>query len=464
MEAVADYEKAIAETLALSDKALDVISGKSNKRRKADSPAINSVKLINSLSWPREGEITTENIPAGLIAEDAAIKTQRFTNLQNKNTVALQGVEIPALGSTTIKLKKGKVEVKSVFKVSARKVVTPHAVIRFDKFGRITSLFDNKSQRETVKKSGALNSLLIGEDVPKAWDNWDIDKDQAQKMEAEKRLLKREVISDGPVQLRIRSKYELGLKSSLTQDVVFHASTPQIDFETKVDWQEKHTFLKAGFDFDVLTDNAKHEIQYGHLDRPTHQNLPQDSARFEVCAHKWTDVSDAGFGITIMNDCKYGVSLNDSSVQLSLLKSGTHPDETGDNGEHFFTYSILPHACGFSVESVIRPAYELNNPVSTVLSSANSAEICNLVEVDAANVIVESIKPAEDFSDNIIVRFYEAGKAGTHVKLTFDKNVKSVCETNMLEEEKQELKLINNSVSLFIKPFEIKTIKLKIKI
>ncbi len=456
VEAVADYEKAIAGTLALSKKALEKIAGQSTKN--ADS-----VMLVNSLSWNRKNEVILENIPAGLVPANDEIQSQSFSNTQNQKMLAIQVTEIPALGSKILKLKKGKSKTQSeIFKVSAQKIITPHAKIRFNKFGQITSLIDKNSNREIVKKSGVLNSLLIGEDVPKLWDNWDIDKDQEQKMEAEKRLIKCEIVSNGSVQLRIRSKYKLGLKSTLTQDLVFHASTPQIDFETKVDWNEKHTFLKAGFDFDILADTARHEIQFGHLERPTHQNHPQDSARFEVCTHKWTDISEGKFGVAILNDCKYGISLNGSSMQLSLLKSGTHPDETGDNGVHFFTYSILPHACGFSVESVIRPAYELNNPVYSTLSSSGTSEINSLVKVDAVNVIVESIKPAEEISDNIIIRLYEAGKSGTHVKLTFDKIVKSIYETNMLEEKKIKLKLKNNSVSFFIKPFEIKSLKLEI--
>jgi len=150
-------------------------------------------------------------------------------------------------------------------------------------------------------------------------------------------------------------------------------------------------------------------------------------------------------------------------LQLSLLKSGTHPDETGDNGEHFFTYSILPHACRFSVESVIRPAYELNNPVSSILSATDSHEISSFIKVDAPNVIIESIKPAEEGND-IIVRLYEAGKAGTHIKLTFEDRIKTVTEANMLEEEKRKLKLKKNTVSLFIKPFEIKTFACNVSI
>jgi len=454
-EAVADYKKAIEGTKKLSEKAIKkiVVPQKNN-----------NIVLINSLSWDRKSEIILENISKELVPTNTKIKTQRFSDIQNKEILAVQGAEIPALGSTVLEFKKGKSETEnSVFKVVGQKIDTPFAKIKFNKFGQITSLVDKTANREIVKKNNVLNSFLFGEDVPVMYDNWDIDRDQSQKMEVEKRMVSRKLISNGSVQLRIRSEYKLGLNSTIIQDMVFHASTPQIDFETKVDWQEKHTLLKAGFDFDVLADTARHEIQYGHIERPTHRNLPQDTARFEVCAHKWTDISEGNFGIAILNDCKYGISVNDSSLQLSLLKSGTHPDETADNGEHFFTYSILPHASGFSVESVIRPAYELNNPVSYASSTSATTKINNLIKVDMPNVIIESIKLAEDSSNNIIVRLYEAGKSGTHVKLSLDKIIKSVSETNMLEEEKFNHNLKNNSISFFIKPFEIKTFKFIIK-
>jgi alpha-mannosidase len=256
--------------------------------------------------------------------------------------------------------------------------------------------------------------------------------------------------------LRLRSHYEFGA-SSLVQDIVFHANSPRVDFETLVDWHEKHQLLKVAFEFDVLSDFARHEIQYGFVERPTHRNYPQDRARFEVCAHKWTDLSETNFGVALLNDCKYGVDVLGGDLRLSLVKGGTHPDPRGDEGLHPMTYSLLPHNGPFSAKSVVLPAYELNVPPMACVGAPKAPD--SLLRVDAPNVIVESVKWAED-EDALIVRLYEAEKSTTFAQLTFGIPVKTVAEVNLLEEEPEELALDGKCLSLQFRPFEIRTIKL----
>ena len=137
----------------------------------------------------------------------------------------------------------------------------------------------------------------MGEDVPAAWDNWDIDRDQRLKLAPQTDLVERAVISEGPLQLRIRQKYQIGNASLLTQDIVFHAAAARVDFDTVVDWKEKYQFLKVGFTLDVHADSARHEIQFGHVTRGAHDNTTRDRAQFDVCAHKWTDISENGYGV-----------------------------------------------------------------------------------------------------------------------------------------------------------------------
>ena len=216
-----------------------------------------------------------------------------------------------------------------------------------------------------------------------------------------------------------------------------------------------------GFDLDILAESARHEIQYGHVIRPTHRNLPEDRARFEVCAHKWSDMSENGFGVALLNDCKYGLSVHNSSLALSLLKSGTHPDPRGDEGAHLMTYSLLPHACGFGVESVVRPAYELNVPVLAMPVGVGVDGFESLVAVDAPNVIVESVKWAEE-GDALIARLYDAEKLGRTVRVTVHAEVKSVAETDLLEENPRKLRVKGGAVELYVKPFEIKTLRCEV--
>jgi len=211
----------------------------------------------------------------------------------------------------------------------------------------------------------------------------------------------------------------------------------------------------------VWAEQARHEIQYGHASRPTHTNLIEDRARFEVCAHKWTDLSDDGFGVALLNDCKYGVGVKGGEIRLSLMKSGVHPDPRGDEGRHLMTYSLLPHAGGFSVPSVVRPAYELNVAPVTVPAAARATGVASLVSVDAANVVVEAVKWAEE-GDAFVVRLYEAGRASTAATVTVGVAARVASQTNLLEELEAELDLVDNAVKLDFRPFEIKTLRFEL--
>jgi alpha-mannosidase len=243
--------------------------------------------------------------------------------------------------------------------------------------------------------------------------------------------------------------------------MVFHATTPQVDFETKITWNEIHQHLKTAFPVALHAETARHEIQYGHAERPTHSNLPQDLARFEVSQQKWTDISEGGFGIAFLNDCKYGVNTINSEVRISLLKSGTHPDPRGDNGTHYMTYSFLPHQGSFSVEHVVRPAYELNIPVIPAPAGPDAVPCESLVSVDNPTVIIETVKWAEK-GNAFIVRLYEAGKCSGPVTMNVSVPVDTVTETNLLEDPVKEIPCRNGKISFRIRPFEIKTFKLSI--
>ncbi len=411
--------------------------------------------IANSLSWDREGEMLLAGIPEGLYPDGAV--AQRIEPIDGEAKLAVAGLSVPALGMTEVALTDATPAFDSPFTVSDAEIDTPHVIARFDDAGRMISLFDKASGREVCSAGGSLNRFMVGEDVPWKYDNWDIDRDQYTKMAEDFRLVSREVVADGPLQLRIRSVYNIASASTLTQDMVFHSSSAQVDFETTVDWHEKHTLLRAAFDIDVLADRARHEIQFGYAERPTHTNRPEDQAMFEVCNHKWTDISDAGFGVALLNDCKYGVTTNQGSLGLSLIKSGTHPDYRGDEGMHVFSYAILPHAGGFSVESVVRPSYEFNIPADATVTATGVDLPAALCTVSASNVIVEAVKWAEDGA-GFIVRLYEAGNMVSPCTVNFGVPVKSVSECNLLEENREQLELDGGAVSFTMRPFQIRTL------
>lgn len=418
----------------------------------------NQIALANSLSWTRESEMVLSGIPDGQAPAGEGVVMQVFEDLQGERKMAVTGLSIPPLGLATAPLAGAAEAGQSPFKADASSVETPFASVRFDERGRIVSFIDKAAGRELVREGGAFNIFWCGEDIPGDSDNWDIDADQILKMQDTASMVSREIVADGPLQLRIRSRFKIGDHSTLTQDIVFHSTTPRVDFETVVDWRETHKLLKAGFDTTIFAEQARHEIQFGHLARPTHQNLSTDRARFEVSNHKWTDLSEVHYGIAILNDCKYGISVLGGDMRLTLLKSGTSPDHRGDSGVHRFDYALLPHDGGFSAASVVRPAYEFNVPVVAV--PGYSVPELSLASVDALNIIIETVKWAED-GKALVLRLYEAEGARTLCRLTFGVTAARVAETDMLEKEQGELPISSNALDLEFRPFEIKTLRVE---
>lgn len=418
-----------------------------------------SILLFNPLSWARRDEISLIGVPEGRIPAEHGLDSQWITDLEARRKLLVGAVTLPPLGGVVLALKAGKPDSASPFTIEGDVIKTPFSVLRFDKAGRIVSFLDRTSGREVARAGGVpLNTFWMGEDIPQAWDNWDVDAEQQLKMRPVVDLVSREVVANGPLQLRIRSVYRLSERSRLNQDLVLHAGTPRIDFETVLDWHEVHQLLKAGFDVDILSERARHEMQFGHLERPAHDNRSIERAQFEVCNHKWTDFSESRFGVAILNDCKYGISVRKSELRLTLAKSGNHPDYSAGGGRQVFSYALLPHG-GFSAERVIRPAYEFNIPALAVPGGGKA--IPSLLEVEAPNVIVEAVKWAEK-KNGYIVRLYEAERNRTRTTVRFGTPVKAVSQVNMLEEKSLPLALHDGRVELDLRAFEIRTLLIEL--
>ena len=452
---------------AVNDQALEELSGLEDRVAEIESEAHallagdtdgpGALSVVNSLSWERTGEMSFVRLEG--FALPSGEVSQAYEDVDRVPHLAVAGLRLAPLGATPASPLPSGGEGSGVrgssFTVQDDLVETPFARVRFDAEGRIASFWDKKAERELVRPGGSLNRLEIGEDVPAVWDNWDIDRDQRLKMRPLGPRVSREVVADGPLQLRIRTRYDFGMGSMLWQDTVFHSGTPRVDFDTVVEWREKYQLLKAAFDLDVRADSARHEIQYGHVSRGTHDNTTWDRAQFDVCAHKWTDLSEEGYGVAFLNDGKYACTVKEGTYRLTLVKSGRHPDPRGDEGRHRFAYAMLPHPGGFSVESVVRPAYEFNL-APTLVEGAAPVSV-SLLSVDAPNVIVEAVKWAED-QEAFVVRLYEAGRTGTWATLRFGVPVASIEETNLLEEDGKSVALEDGAARLWFRPFEIKTL------
>lgn len=409
------------------------------------------ITVTNTLSFDRSDPIFLE-CDEGLMV-NCDCRQQSYKNLDGKNILIISGLTVPAFSSIQLELVKGEPNGESVVSLSGNRLSTPFADIEFDEKGYISSLWDKRMNRQLRGEGYPLNTFIIAEDLPSAWDNWDVDADIECKFEDRSELISREVISSGAAAVVIRSKYRVSKKSTVTQDAIYFADTAEIRFDTLMDWQDNHRFLKAAFDTSVHNDFARFEIQYGNVKRPTTRNNSIEKAKFEVVNHKYTDLSETRCGVSVLNDGKYAISVEGGNMRLSLHKGGTRPDFNGDRGLHRTVYSFLPHDGGFSADAVIKPAYELNVPV---VAGNGDYEAVALVVPEADNVIVEVIKPCEDNEKAFIARLYEAEGTYTNCPVRIFDGAKKVELTNMLEESQGEI----DGSELAFRPFEIKTLKI----
>lgn len=333
--------------------------------------------------------------------------------------------------------------------------------LTLDENGNFSSIYDKINNREVLKNGEKGNVFTVYEDYPREYDNWEISSYYTEKHWDITALDSIEKVCEGERSgLKITRTYN---NSKIVQTIFVYEHLDRIDFDTFIDWKESHLVLKTKFPVDVNANKATYDIQFGSVERPTHKNTSWDAARFEVCAHKYCDLSEYGYGVSLLNDCKYGHSVYDGVMSLTLLKCGTFPDPTADKCEHRFTYSLCPHSGDYREAGIIQKAYELNVPMTAVKVSGNKGTLpCeySLLTADKENVIFETAKKSED-GDDIILRGYECFNKRTDVALTLGVPVKRAYICDMLENEETEIPVIDSKISLTFKPFEIITVKLK---
>ncbi len=324
--------------------------------------------------------------------------------------------------------------------------------------GALVSLYDKRAARESIEAGAEANHFVIYDDDPANWDAWDVDVFHLEKRYEAGGAVSARVVEAGPLRVAVAFEYTLSPASTLEQTVSLTAISPRLDFVTEVEWHEAHKFLKVEFPLAVRSANATYEIQFGHLQRPTHFNTSWDMARFEVLAHKWADLSEAGYGVSLINDCKYGHAVHGNVMRLSLLRSPKNPDPNADMGHHAFKYALLPHAGSFQEAGVIAEAYRFNAPMIVAATQAAPGEV-SFFSVDNPAMVIDTVKKAED-SDAIIVRLYEAFGSRGKATLSSRLPVKAAARVNLLEEEDEPVDWVDGGVSFEVTPFKLMTFKL----
>ena len=392
----------------------------------------------------------------GALSDPETGKVLPVQRLANGNALFF-APEVPANGYKTFYAAKAK-EGEGRLEVEGKVVCTPFYTVEFDEKAQFISLYDKVNGREVLKAGEKGNVITAYEDRPHKYDNWDVNIYYQEKSWVVDSLAESTVEEAGPVRLCLKVVRPF-LSSTITQRIYFYSDQARIDVANDIDWKEENLLLKAAFPVDVHAEEASYEIQYGNVTRPCHSNTLWDAARFEVCAHKWTDFSEDGYGVSLLNDCKFGYDIHDGVMRLTMLKAGTYPNPEADKERHTFTYSLYPHAGGWRTAGTVAQAYALNLPLLALCGDKQEGTLpdaLSLVQVDCPNVIVEAVKKAQDSQDTV-VRLYECYNRRTRMTVTLAKAPKAVFACNLLEREATPVEVEGKTFTDTVLPYEIKS-------
>lgn len=300
-----------------------------------------------------------------------------------------------------------------------------------------------------------MNQFRMFKDVPRFFDAWDIDSNYVEQ-EIEGAFDVSVEVQEQGVEAVLKVTGRLN-ESAFTQYIRLAKDSRRVEFDTEVEWRELHKLLKAAFPAAVYAENAVNEMQFGYVERPTHRSTRYAKDRFEVANHRYTALCDGAHGAAILNDCKYGISMNKNSLELTLLRASASPIMRGDNGVHRFTYAFTAWEGAFADCDVVQQGYELNVPPKVVQGGCLDM---SFMKIDKANVVIDTVKLAEDGSGDIIVRLYEAKKAAVQANLTINTDGFQAYECDMLENIIGGLEMTDRNLELSFRAFEIKTIRL----
>lgn len=428
--------------------------------------------VLNTLGWERSGLVAVDAPPReGLALVDVetgrAAPTQTIRDEDGQERLLALADHVPSYGYRAYAWREAAAgpAPASELRATERELETPYLRLTLDEQGHIASCYDKRAGREVIAEGEAGNVLLAFEDKPLAHDAWDIDIFYQDVVWPVDHVSSIRVIEEGPLRagIEIRRTFR---HSIIVQRLYAYAHTPRIDVVTEVDWHEHHILLKAAFPVAVHADRATYEIQFGAVERPTHWNTSWDYARFEVMGQRWADLSEGDFGVSLLNDCKYGHDIKGHTMRLTLIKSATAPDPEADQGLHRFTYSLLPHA-GDWRQGTVREGADLNDPLIVAPLGAGEAAgegalgaSWSLVRCDAPHVVVDTVKGAED-GGGLIVRVYEAYNQRGPVTLSFARELAGVWECNLMEEDEAPLEGRGEAFTFEITPYQIRSFRVR---
>lgn len=473
----ADARAAYAELLARGERVRQEALGSLAEATAAQDPAL---LVINPAPFLREDPLEVV-FPAHAALPTLRDDSGRPLPIQEikqdeRGRHALVGVATPPLGYRLCRLGASESQptaAGSDLRITRETLENRFFILRLDEQGHIASLYDKRFDREVMAPGEVGNRLVAFEDRPIDFDAWDINLYFNDKPYPIDDIASWRVVEAGPLRGGVEMVRRYG-QSTITQRILLYADVPRIDFPTSIDWHEQHTLLKAAFPVAINSPRATFDIQWGNIERPTHWNTSWDWARFETPAHKWADLSEGDYGVSLLNDCKYGYDVKDHTLRLTLLKSATWPDPEADQGAHEFSYALLPHQGDWRQGETVRQAYLFNMPAAARLVPARQQTTgqqapggsalppsASFVATERPGLVIETVKPAED-GDGIIVRLYDAYNSRGPATLTFARAIRSAEECNSLEERTGQAVFAGHALHLKVRPYGISTFRVRL--
>lgn len=450
-----DYEKVLEAGCRMAGEAQGTLISKINLKE-------DSIVVFNTTGFARKDAVICE-IPCD---EEFAIFDNKGNEIPYQKTYDNRIVfvaSVPSKGYTSFEVRKCAPKDFPFVDVDFNRASTPFFDISFNDEYNISELIHKESGRSVAPEGQTVGKVTAYQDRPhnhEAWDikcyfdekSWDLD------------FLKAEIIELGSVRAVYKVEREFRA-STFTEYYCIYNELERIDVNYEADWHEEHVVLKADYPVDVNATKATFDIQFGNVERSTTTNTTWEFAQFEESMHKWVDLSDNSFGLSILNDCKYGCDVKNGHIRPTLFRCATRPNHIQDREFHSFSFSIYPHAKRANDSSVVKEGYNVNFPLYAVPCDAHEGvlpEEYSLVSCNKENVVIETVKVAED-SDALIVRAYETWNAKTPASLTFCDEILNATECNLMEEDDAAVEFSGKTISATFKPFEIKTFKIKFK-
>lgn len=419
----------------------------------------NCYTVYNASSWTLDEQVVIDEAREGIF-RDSNGNVLASQICGGKTAVAVK--DVPSMGTSVIifepceapKTENGFAVTKAADTAAAgMDIETPFYSISLNEYGQISRLYDKEHDREVLPKGARANVLQMFEDKPMNFDAWDIDIYYQEKMREITNLKKCEVTECGPLRLVIRLEWDY-MKSSFGQNMVLYSDNRRIDFVTDAEFAERQQLLKVAFPVDIRTTYATYDIQYGNVRRPNHWNTSWEMARFESVGHRFADLSERDYGVSLLNNCKYGYDVKGNVLRLSLLRSALQPDHLQDLGHHEFTYSLLPHKGDFVEGNTVRLAHELNQPLK-VAAGKSTLSFDSFLAFDCPNIELDAVKKSED-GKYLVVRIHEYTGARAEVNLKTAFAYMGYCEGDLRERPTEEMQ--TGEVKLSLRPYEIRTI------